>query len=43
VAAATLPAMMKVTDGEANEWRRWWMTVADGGCGCHFTHEEEEK
>jgi len=43
VAAAALPAMMKVTDGEANERRRRWMTVADGSCGCCFTHKRRRK
>jgi len=30
-------------DGEANERRRRWMTVADGSCGCCFTHKRRRK
>jgi len=34
MAAAALPAMMKLTDGGGNQGKRRWMTVAEGGCGC---------
>jgi len=41
VAAVALPAMMKVTDGEANERRRRWLTVA-ATAGSRTNEEEEE-
>jgi len=43
VATAALPTMMKVTDSDANERRRRWMTVivAPVATGSRINEEEE--